>query len=108
MFKFLKDIKELKRDVKEIFEEFNEDYVSTGWFSFNKRRTLSKKVDDLEEVVDKLLGHLKLEAIQSKTIPEQTIPEVPAKWSIAPKGTHAKKIAAAEKVVTTKTKKGKK
>lgn len=106
MFKFLKDIKELKRDTEEIFDEFNKDHVETGWFT--TRRTLSKKVEDLEEVVDKLLGHLKLEAIQSQTIPEQTIPAVPAKWSISPKGTHAKKVAAAEKVVVTKTKKGKK
>lgn len=42
MFKFLADIKELKRDVKEIFDEFNNDYAFTGFFS--RRRTLSKKV----------------------------------------------------------------
>lgn len=106
MFKFLADIKELKRDVKEIFDEFNEDYAFSGFFS--RRRTLSKRVDDLTNIVDKLLGHLKLEANESDTIPEQTIPEVPAKWSIVPKGTHAKKVADAEKASKKTTKKGKK
>lgn len=90
MFKFLKDIKWLKEASEEILEEFNEDYVSTGWFS--RRRTLQKRVADLETITDKLLGVLKLEANESACVPEQVIPEVPSTWSVVPKGTHAKKV----------------
>lgn len=77
MFKFLKDITELKANVKEIFEEFNEDRVSDGWFS--TRRTLSKRVDDLENIVDKLLGELKLHANE---ISEKV---TPATWEVVKK-----------------------
>lgn len=93
MFKFLADIKELKRDVKEIFDEFNEDYAFTGFFS--RRRTLRKRVDDLEDIVDKLLGHLNVEANQIAETPDEIIPGTPEHWTIAPAGTRAKERAEA-------------
>lgn len=110
MFKFLKDIKELKRDVAEIFDEFNKDRVQCGWFS--SRRTLAKRVSDLEVIVDKLMGHLKVEANEVAAIPEQitVIKEVPATWEIKPAGTNAKKSKAKFVNIkkTKKTKKGNK
>lgn len=109
MFKFLKDIKWLKEVVEEILEEFNEEYVRNGWFS--RRRTLSKRVDDLEIITDKLLGVLKLEANEVARVPEQIIPEVPSTWAVVPKGTLAKKVADAEKAekkAVKTVKKGKK
>lgn len=84
MFKFLKDIAELKANVKEIFEEFNEDRVSTEWFS--TRRTLSKNVEDLTVIVDKLLGELKLEANETSVVKE-----VPSTWVIQKKSKVSKK-----------------
>lgn len=92
MFKFLADIKELQRDVKEIFDEFNEDYVQNGWFS--RRRTLTKRVDDLEQIVDKLMGYLKVEANQVAATPDQVIEGTPEHWTIEKAGTHLKKMEA--------------
>jgi hypothetical protein len=109
MFKFLADIKKLKRDVKEILDEFNEDFVSASWFSFNKCRTLSKKVYDLEVIVDKLMGYLKVEAHQTTEVLEQTIESIPATWEIHPKGTwdkkHTDKNLADKRVVKKAVKK---
>lgn len=95
MFKFLKDIKELKATVKEILEEFNEDYVQTGFFS--RRRTASKELSDLYAVTDKILGHLGLEANE---VPE--VPAVPSHWEVVKKGTKVAKVAKAKKSKKTK------